>query len=109
MSQGTDKPREMTLGAIRKRFEAGSWDHADLQWMYERAEAKGEGEAFFYLVVRTYRHKRHVRFISIDQPEAEGAYNREAAKLRDGDLALWRCVRGSVIARTSGGYNRTKW
>ena len=30
--------REMTLATIRKRFEVGSWDSADLVWLYHRAE-----------------------------------------------------------------------
>lgn len=32
------KPREMTLPAIRQRFEAGSWDYKDCNWLYARAE-----------------------------------------------------------------------
>ena len=30
--------REMSLAAIRKRFEAGSWDSKDCQWLYAKAE-----------------------------------------------------------------------
>jgi hypothetical protein len=34
----TPKPREMTLPAIRKRFDYGSWDHYDCLWLYSKAE-----------------------------------------------------------------------
>jgi hypothetical protein len=37
-----NKPREMTLPAIRKRFDYGSWDHADCTWLYTRAEQHAE-------------------------------------------------------------------
>ena len=35
-------PREMTLPAIRKRFDCGRWDHTDLLWLYGRAEQYAE-------------------------------------------------------------------
>jgi hypothetical protein len=35
----TNKSREMTLPAICKRFDYGSWDHADLAYLYKRAGA----------------------------------------------------------------------
>lgn len=31
-------PREMTLEAIRKRFDNAEWDHADVDWFYKRAQ-----------------------------------------------------------------------
>ena len=65
--------------------------------------------AFLYLVVRTYRGKRRVLFISSSISEVETVYVREHEKLRDGDLAIWRIIRDSVIRCTSGGYNRTRW
>ena len=37
-----NKPREMTLAAIRKRFDVGSWDHADLVWLYKKADDTAE-------------------------------------------------------------------
>jgi hypothetical protein len=67
------------------------------------------GEAVFYLVVRTYRQKRSVRYISLDLDAAQGVYEQHRKDLRDGDVALWRCVRETTLARTSGGYNRTRW
>lgn len=30
--------REMTLEAIRSRFENAEWDHADVEWFYKRAQ-----------------------------------------------------------------------
>lgn len=38
----TNKPREMTLPAIRKRFDYGSWDHADCTWLYTKADQHAE-------------------------------------------------------------------
>jgi hypothetical protein len=38
----TEKPREMTLPAIRKRFDYGSWDHYDCMWLYAKAEQHAE-------------------------------------------------------------------
>lgn len=65
-------------------------------------------EECFYLVVRTYRNKRSVKFISSDRAQAETAFHKTLAKLRDGDLALWRSL-PTVLAKASGGYNRTRW
>jgi hypothetical protein len=38
----TNKPREMTLPAIRKRFDSGAWDHYDCMWLYTKAEQHAE-------------------------------------------------------------------
>jgi hypothetical protein len=67
------------------------------------------GESVFYIVVRTYRRKRSVRYMALDLDAAKSVYEEHAKALRDGDLALWRCVRETTILRTSGGYNRTRW
>ncbi|MBV9180214.1 MAG: hypothetical protein JO356_02795 [Acidobacteria bacterium] len=34
----TEKPREMTLPAIRKRLDLGSWDSADFDWLCRKAK-----------------------------------------------------------------------
>lgn len=39
---GTTAIREMTLPAIRKRFEYGAWDGADCQWLYAKATQHAE-------------------------------------------------------------------
>ena len=38
----TEKPREMTLPAIRKRFDYGFWDSADCLWLYTKAAQHAE-------------------------------------------------------------------
>jgi hypothetical protein len=38
----TPKPREMTLAAIRNRFDGGGWDSADCKWLYAKAEQHAE-------------------------------------------------------------------
>jgi hypothetical protein len=35
-------PREMTLAAIQRRFDYGSWDSADLRFLYLKAESQAE-------------------------------------------------------------------
>jgi hypothetical protein len=46
MIEKNDGGREMTVSAIRRRFDGGSWDHADLEYLYRRAEAANQlGEA----------------------------------------------------------------
>jgi hypothetical protein len=75
----------------------------------DREERNNAGESIFYIVVRTYRRKRFVRFISLNEAEAKEIFDQQKIDLRDGDLAVWKCVRHDVVARTSGGYNRTRW
>jgi hypothetical protein len=50
------KPREMTLAAIRKRFDSGAWDHADCEWLYTKAEQHAE---MAELLLQAYTHVSH--------------------------------------------------
>ena len=56
-----DKPRVMTVRAIENRFEAGSWDHADLAFLYARAKLAAElvfeGEAVITEFFSQYEHE----------------------------------------------------
>jgi hypothetical protein len=68
-----------------------------------------KGQTVWYFVVRTWRKKRRTILMTLFESEARCEYEKCAADLRDGDLAIWRCVHESTLERTSGGYNRTRW
>lgn len=61
-----------------------------------------------YLVIRVYRGKARVMSMHDSSVDAEPAYQRVAAELRDGDVML---VFGTFekVKVESGGYNRTRW
>ena len=62
-----------------------------------------------YLVVRNYRGKRRVVFISEWEDDARQIYTSERAKMRDGAVVLWKCEQPIQLEATHGGYNRTRW
>lgn len=66
-------------------------------------------EQRLYLVVRRYRGRERVLFMSEDAGLARTSYRQHAHALRDGDVALWECVRAQTLEVTNGGYNRTRW
>jgi hypothetical protein len=68
-----------------------------------------KGQTVWYFVVRTWRKKRRTLLMTLFESEARQFYDKFKVDLRDGDLAIWRCVHESTLERESGGYNRTRW
>jgi hypothetical protein len=68
-----------------------------------------KGQTVWYFVVRTWRKKCRTILMTLSESEALQTYEEFSINLRDGDLAIWRCVHEATLQRTSGGYNRTQW